>query len=151
MKYFPLVWASLWCKKTRTIFTLMSIVIAFLLFGVLETVDYSFAHPSAGTSGDDKLITTNKYSIALSLPYADLQQIRGLKGVAAATWLTWFSGYFQESKNFIYANPIDTESYFSVHRDEFKVDDEQMALFKNTREGALGEYRVDEEIRLEGG
>ena len=36
MKYFPLVWATLWRKKTRTLFTLLSIVIAFLLFGLLS-------------------------------------------------------------------------------------------------------------------
>ena len=41
MKYFPLIWATLWRKKTRTIFTLLSVVVAFLLFGMLETVDYA--------------------------------------------------------------------------------------------------------------
>ena len=137
MKYFPLVWASLWRKKTRTIFTLSSIVIAFLLFGVLETVDYSFAHPSAGASGADKLITTNKYSIALSLPYADLQPIHSLKGIAAVTWLTWFGAYFQESKNFVFAIPVDTESYLSVHKDEFNISDAQLALYNSTRDGVL--------------
>ncbi len=60
MKYFPLIWASLWRKRTRTIFTLLSIVVAFLLFGVLETVDYAFAHPNTGTSGANLLITLNK-------------------------------------------------------------------------------------------
>ena len=73
MKYFPLIWATLWRKKTRTIFTLLSMVVAFLLFGVLETVDYAFAHPSGGVTGADKLITTNKYSITLSLPFSDTQ------------------------------------------------------------------------------
>ena len=68
MKYFPFVWATLWRKRTRTTFTLLSVIVAFLLFGVLETVDYAFTHPSAGVTGADKLITTNKYSIVLSLP-----------------------------------------------------------------------------------
>ena len=39
MKFFPLVWSSLWRKKTRTIFTLLSIMIAFLLFGLLQGVN----------------------------------------------------------------------------------------------------------------
>jgi len=51
MKYFPLIWATLWRKKTRTIFTLLSVVVAFLLFGMLETVDYAFSHPSGGVTG----------------------------------------------------------------------------------------------------
>ena len=35
MKYLPLLWSSLWRKKLRTIFTLLSIFVAFLLFGYL--------------------------------------------------------------------------------------------------------------------
>ena len=137
MKYFPLVWATLWRKKTRTLFTLLSIVIAFLLFGMLETVDYAFSHPSTGTTGADKLISTNKYSITLSLPFADLQEIRSVPGVTDATWLTWFGGYYQEPKNFIFAIPIDTESYFNVHKNEFIVSDQHMKDYRGTRSGAL--------------
>jgi putative ABC transport system permease protein len=137
MKYLPFVWATLWRKKTRTTFTLLSVIVAFLLFGVLETVDYAFAHPSGGVTGADKLITTNKYSIVLSLPFADTQQIRSVPGVAEVTWLTWFGAYYQESKNFVFALPIDTDSYFNLHKDEFVVSDPEMTVFRNTRTGAL--------------
>jgi putative ABC transport system permease protein len=137
MKYLPLIWATLWRKKIRTILTLASIVIAFLLFGVLETVDAAFTHPNGGASGADKLITTNKYSITLSLPLADAQQIAGVSGVVAVTWITWFGGYYQESKNFIFAQPIDTASYFNVYKDELIVSDAAMQSFLETRTGAL--------------
>ena len=82
MKYFPLVWTTLWRKKTRTLFTLLSVIVAFLLFGVLETVDYAFSHADGGITGADKLVTTNKYSITLQLPFSDVQQIRSVPGVA---------------------------------------------------------------------
>jgi putative ABC transport system permease protein len=137
MKYFPLVWATLWRKKTRTIFTLLSVVVAFLLFGVLETVDYAFSHPSVGAAGADKLVTTNKYSITLSLPFADVQQIRSVPGVEEVTWITWFGGYYQESKNFVFALPIDTDTYFNLHKDEFIVSDAEMRAFRDTRTGGL--------------
>ena len=137
MKYFPLIWATLWRKKARTIFTLLSVIVAFLLFGVLETVDYAFSHAGAGVTGADKLITTNKYSIVLSLPFSDTQQIRSVPGVAEVTWLTWFGAYYQESKNFVFAVPIDTETYFNLHKGEFIVTDEQMQAYRNTRTGAL--------------
>jgi putative ABC transport system permease protein len=137
MKYFPLVWATLWRKKTRTIFTLLSIIVAFLLFGVLETVDYAFAHPSSGVTGANKLITTNKYSITLSLPFSDVPQIRSVPGVDEVTWITWFGGYYQEPKNFVFALPVDTDTYFNLHRGEFVVSDAQMQAYRNTRTGAL--------------
>jgi putative ABC transport system permease protein len=137
MKYFPLIWATLWRKKTRTIFTLLSIVIAFLLFGVLETVDFAFSHPSAGTTGADKLITTNKYSFTLSLPFSYMQQIRAIPGVAEVTLFTWFGGYYQESKNFVFAIPVETDSYFAYHKNELIISDEQMEAYRSTRAGAL--------------
>jgi putative ABC transport system permease protein len=137
MKYLPLLWAALWRRKARTIFTLLSIVVAFLLFGVLETIDYAFAHPDSGQSGADRLITTNKYSITLSLPSSYTQQIRSVPGVAEATWLTWFGGYYQESKNFIFAVPIDSDSYFKVHTQDVIVPPDTLKTFEQTRTGML--------------
>jgi putative ABC transport system permease protein len=137
MKYLPLIWATLWRKKTRTVFTLLSVVVAFLLFGMLETIAYAFAHPDTGVTGADKLISTNKYSITLSLPISDVQQIRSVPGVAEVTWISWFGGYYQESKNFVFALPVDTDSYFNLHKDEFIVSGEQMQAYRNTRTGAL--------------
>jgi putative ABC transport system permease protein len=137
MKYFPLIWATLWRKKTRTIFTLLSIVIAFLLFGLLESVNYAFEHPSGGVSGADLLITVNKYSITFSLPYSDVEQIRAVPGVAEVTWISWFGGYYQESKNFVFAIPIDTDSYFKLHKGDFTISDAHMRAFRQTRSGAL--------------
>jgi putative ABC transport system permease protein len=137
MKYLPLIWATLWRKKTRTVFTLLSIVIAFLLFGLLETIDYAFAHPSGGVSGANMLITINKYSITLSLPFADAREIRSVPGVSEVTWITWFGGYYQEAKNFVFVLPIDTDTYFNLHRGDLVVGDAAMQAFRTTRTGAL--------------
>ncbi|MEA3174884.1 MAG: putative transport system permease protein [Gammaproteobacteria bacterium] len=137
MKYLPLLWAALWRRKARTIFTLLSIVVAFLLFGVLETIDYAFAHPDSGSSGADRLITTNKYSITLALPSSYTQQIRSVPGVTEATWLTWFGGYYQESKNFVFAVPIDSDSYFKLHHQDILVDPETLRIYGQTRTGIL--------------
>jgi putative ABC transport system permease protein len=137
MKYLPFLWSTLWRKKTRTLFTLLSIVFAFLLYGALGTIDYAFENPSAGATGADKLITTNKFSITLQLPFSFTQQIASVPGVEVVTWLTWFGGYYREQKNFVFAIPIDTDSYFKLHKDEFTVADDQMRAFVNTRSGAL--------------
>ena len=42
MKYLPLLWAQLFRKKTRTVLTLLSVVVAFLLFGLLQAVQMAF-------------------------------------------------------------------------------------------------------------
>jgi len=138
VKYFPLVWATLWRKKTRTILTLLSIIIAFLLFGLLETVDYAFSHPGGNSnSGADRLITINKYSITLPLQLAQLGDIKSVPGVTAVTWLSWFGAYYQEPKNFVFAEPIDSNSYFKVYNSDYVIADGQMQAFDTTRTGAL--------------
>ncbi|MGH8083218.1 MAG: ABC transporter permease, partial [Lysobacter sp.] len=38
MKYLHLIWAELMRRKTRTLLTLLSIIAAFLLFGLLDGV-----------------------------------------------------------------------------------------------------------------
>jgi putative ABC transport system permease protein len=137
MKYLPLLWSGLWRRKARTIFTMLSIMVAFLLFGLLETVDYAFANPDSGAAGADRLITTNRTSITLSLPFSDTQQIRSLPGVKEVTWLTWFGGYYREAKNFIFALPVDIESYLNVHRDEISVKDDELQRYRQMRTAAL--------------
>ncbi len=115
---------------------MLSIIVAFLLFGMLETVDYAFSHPDSGASGADQLITTNKYSITLSLPFSYTQQIRSLPGIKEVTWLTWFGGYYQEAKNFTFAVPVDIDSYINVHR-EMTLNAQELQRFRQTRTGAL--------------
>lgn len=137
MKYLPLIWATLWRKKLRTVFTLLSVIVAFLLFGVLETVDFAFSHPDVGASGADKLITNNRYSITMPLPIAYRQDIKSVPGVSEVTFFSWFGGYYQESKNFVFALPIEEESYFNLHREDFIIDPAQMKAFHQTRDGAL--------------
>ena len=62
MKYLPLVWRNLMRRKTRTVFTMLSIIVAFVLFGVLSALNSAF---SAGVelAGNDRLVITHKVSI----------------------------------------------------------------------------------------
>ena len=47
MKYIPLVFAGLWRKPTRTIFTFLSVMVAFVLFGILASIESTFAQQVA--------------------------------------------------------------------------------------------------------
>ena len=59
MKYFHLIWAALFRRKTRTIFTLLSVLAAFLLFGMLDAVRSAFnAPPSA--AGVSRLVVSSR-------------------------------------------------------------------------------------------
>ncbi len=47
MRFLPLLWAGLWRKPTRTTLTLLSIIVAFILFGILSGIDAGFAYALA--------------------------------------------------------------------------------------------------------
>jgi putative ABC transport system permease protein len=85
MKYLPLLWAGLFRKKTRTILTLLSVCIAFLLFGLLQAITMAF-ESGADSADARRLLTTARYSIIELLPRSYLQrieQVPGVVGVAA--------------------------------------------------------------------
>ena len=60
MKYFVLIWAGLWRKKTRTILTMLSIVVAFLLFGLLQGINQGIK-AGLGDTGNNRLWTTEPH------------------------------------------------------------------------------------------
>ena len=67
MKFLPLMWANLTDKKLRTAFTFLSIVFAFLLYGVLGAVKNAFAG-GAEFAGADRRRRRYKGSIVQALP-----------------------------------------------------------------------------------
>jgi putative ABC transport system permease protein len=82
MRYLPLLWAGLFRKKTRTVLTLLSVLVAFLLFGLLQAVKVAF--DSGVDSADVKrLLTTARYSIIDPLPISYLRRIEQVPGVVA--------------------------------------------------------------------
>src|SRR5262245_30783488 len=104
MKYFPLVWAALWRRKPRTILTMLSIVVAFLLYGLLQGVLAAFTS-GIDIAGADRLITTGKYSLTEILPIAHVKQAGSVLGVKQVAHQTWFGGIYQEEKNFFFQFP----------------------------------------------
>src|SRR3546814_11240045 len=80
MKYFPLLWATLWRKKARTIFTLLSIVIAFLLFGMLQGVNAAFQQ-GVNNANVNRLIVASRISLTEPLPISQKQQIEAVPGI----------------------------------------------------------------------
>ena len=136
MKFFAIVWSSLKRKKLRTILTLLSIFVAFLLYGLLCTIKEAF---TAGVTmaGADRLIVRQKVSLIESLPVSYEQRIGRIPGVEAVTHFTWFNGIYQnEPKNFFGSFPIEPESFFKIYP-EYALPEAQKEAFLNTRNGAI--------------
>ncbi|WP_097458752.1 ABC transporter permease [Mangrovitalea sediminis] len=135
MKYFPLILAGLLRKKTRTLLTLLSVVAAFALFGLLDAVRVAFNAPD-NVAGIDRLIVASRFSIIQPLPYADYNRIRLLPGVKEVAYANWFGGVYQDPKNFFANMAVSAKSFLDTHP-ELVMPAAQKAAFLKTRTGAI--------------
>src|SRR6187200_2790115 len=99
-KFLPLLFSNFRRKRLRTLFTLLSIGIAFVLFAYLVAIRAAFAF-GIDVAGQDRLMSINKISIIQPFPIAYLEKIRQVPGVKEATHASWFGAVYQDtSKNF---------------------------------------------------
>jgi putative ABC transport system permease protein len=99
--------------RLRLTFTLASILIAFLLFGLLGAVDHAFSR-GVEVAGQDRMMVMHRTSIIQPLPRAYLGRVRGLPEVRAAASLSWFGGWYREPRNQLAAFAVDAE-YFDLY------------------------------------
>jgi len=135
MKYLHLVWASLFRRKTRTILTLVSIVAAFLLFGLLDAVRSSFDQAGQSANGAQRLQTGSKLSFIQTLPQSLEAQMAQLPGVKTVTFANWFGGAYQDPHNQVFSFAV-APNYLDVYP-EIEVSDAQRKAFADTRTGVL--------------
>lgn len=133
MKFLHLIWAQLFRSRTRTALTLLSVVTAFLLFGLLDSVRVAF-NSGGSVDGANRLIVSSRLSITQTLPIRLLQQIEGIPGVQKTTYAMWFGGIYQDMRNF-FPNFSVAPNYFEVYT-EFEAPPEQVEAFKATRTAA---------------
>ncbi|HJU31935.1 MAG TPA: FtsX-like permease family protein [Hyphomicrobiaceae bacterium] len=136
MNDFVLIAKNLFRKKLRAILMVVSILIAFLIFGVLAGFERAF---SAGedVAAADRLVVVNKINFTQPLPIAYFNRVRGIEGVRQVTHFNWFGGYYQEPKNFLIVMAVQPESYLQVYDDQIEVQPDVRAAFLRERTGAL--------------
>ncbi len=135
MKFFPLLWSSLWRKKIRTIFTLLSIFVAFLLFGLLMTIRGAFSF-GVDIAGLDRLVLIHKVSLIMPLPVSYLDRLKTTEGVALATHNTWFGGVYQDPANFFAQIAVEPEAFMQLYP-EYRVAPEHMKAWLADRQGVM--------------
>jgi putative ABC transport system permease protein len=135
MKYLYLVWTNLKRKKMRTVLTLLSIMVAFTLFGYLAAIKQGFSQ-GIDVAGADRLIVRHKISIIQMLPDAYESRIERIDGVEDAVHQTWFGGIYQKPSNFFAQMPVKPEEFLKMYP-EFLLSEEEKLAWLSTRSGAI--------------
>lgn len=131
--------ANLFRKKTRTILTLLSIVAAFLLFGLLQSVNHIF---SAGPDflGATRLITQARVSFTSPLPLSMLPKLESVPGVTRVAYSQWFGGVWQENTPLIMF-AVDPQRHHELYP-EWVMPDAQWKAFANTRTSMIAGKQI---------
>ena len=134
MKYLPLIWRNLLRRKVRTIFTLASVFIAFVLYSFLMVVQTAFSM-GVDMAGADRLMTMHKTGLIQLLPIAYQQPIRSTQGVANVSHASWFGGTYQDKANQFAVIAVGA-NYFELYP-EAKIPEEQIKTWLADRQGAI--------------
>jgi hypothetical protein len=135
MKFFPLLWSSLWRKKIRTIFTLAAVFIAFVLFGLLMTIRTAFSF-GVEIAGLDRLVIIHKVSLIMPLPIAYQERLRATEGVDIVSHQSWFGGVYQDPSNFFAQMVVEPEPFMKIYP-EFTISPEHVTAWMADRQGAI--------------
>jgi putative ABC transport system permease protein len=135
MKFVPLIWKNVWRRKFRTTFTLLSIFIAFLLFGILMTIRAAFSF-GVDIAGLDRLVLINKVTLIMPLPIAYQGRLQQVPGVEVATHNTWFNGIYQDPSNFFANIAVEPEPFLKIYP-EYKLPPEQVKAWLADRQGVI--------------
>lgn len=97
MRYLSLIWAAIIRKPTRAVLTLLSVMVAFTLFGLMIGLNATFDEIAAKTRAD-RVYTWPRFG-GNGVPIAVARQIEAMPGVKAVTGLGFIPGYVQDPKN----------------------------------------------------
>jgi putative ABC transport system permease protein len=135
MKFLPLIWAGIWRKRGRAILTLLSIVNAFLLFGLLQGFAYGLNHAMSETRAD-MLFTFSKVSQIEPLPMGHRAQIAAIPGVRNVSPMVIFSSTYQKPTQRVQAMAVDIPEFFAAST-SLHIPPEQLAAAARTRNAAV--------------
>jgi putative ABC transport system permease protein len=135
VKYLYLVWKNLWRRKLRTFLTILSTLVAFVLFGLLVAVRTAF-QAGVDVSGADRMMVTHKVSFILPLPFSYRDRIAAVPGVNGVSFMNWFGGVYQDPKNFFPQMAVDSATFLDLYP-EYRLPEAQKKAWLADRTGAI--------------
>jgi putative ABC transport system permease protein len=136
MNDFVLIRKNLFRKKLRAGLMIVSIAVAFAIFGVLGSFERAF-YAGQEIAQADRLVVVNKINFTQPLPIAYFNRVRSVEGVQQVAHLNWFGGYYQDPKNFLIVFAVEPETYLDIVSTNINVAPEARQIFLRERTAAL--------------
>ncbi len=146
MKYFPLVWAAVMRKPARAVLTLLSVMLAFTLFGLTIGMNATFDKLQEEARAD-RIFSGARFGG--QLPIGMVRQIESVPGVALVASSNNLFGYIQDPKNRVFVQMND-ENVPKVNP-EWPITPQQWQMVRDNRRGLLVSRRQAERWHLKVG
>src|ERR1043165_2462770 len=135
MKFLPLLWATLWRRKSRTILTMLSLVAAFLLLGLLQAANSLLTLGTVNLNAPI-LVTQARVSFTSPLPMRLLPQLEAVPGVEVVAFSQFFGGTYKDPKNFFPQFATMPDRWVKVFT-ECQMPKAQFEAWKSSRTAAV--------------
>lgn len=142
MRFLPLILSNLARRKLRTLLTLLSVLVAFMLYGYMAAIARALDQ-GVSMAGADRLLVRNRVTIALPLPEAYRHRIARVPGVQGVSLYVWFNGIYQDPKNFFAQMAVYPEDMLRMYP-EYILSSEAREAWMRTRDGAVAGRRTAE-------
>jgi putative ABC transport system permease protein len=146
MKYLPLIWAAIMRKPTRAVLTLLSVMLAFTLFGLTIGMNATFDKLKA-EARDDRIFVFARFGGLV--PVAMLRQIESMPGVDKVAASSGIGGYIQDPKNRVFVQMMD-ENVAKVNP-EYPITPAQWQMIRDNRRGILVSQKQADRWHLKAG
>ncbi|MEM7052992.1 MAG: FtsX-like permease family protein [Pseudomonadota bacterium] len=143
MGTFHLIRKNLTRKKLRTLFTLLSIIIAFVLFSLLGGLSRAFTL-GVDLAGADRLITMHRVSFIEPIPLSYVARVEAIEGVRSALHQTWFGAYYQDPRQQFGLFPTDLESLLEIYPELTVPEDQWQNLLANQTGVLIGQAMAED-------
>jgi putative ABC transport system permease protein len=135
VKYLSLIWSGIWRKPGRAILILLQVLIAFLLYGLLQGFKSGIDHVIAQTRADI-LVVHSRQSFGQPIPMAYFGRIQAVPGVKAVFVQNFLVGSYQKPTQLIVADAIDPDPKWAGYPG-LAVSKTDLDTLIHTRTGAL--------------
>jgi putative ABC transport system permease protein len=127
------------------VLTLLCVVVAFALFGLLHGVTATL-DGIIDVMSDTRLRIMSRVNITQPLPLAHRARIEMVPGVDEVSYYNFFAGYYQDRRNGIQVGAIDVATFNAIYPD-IEMEPQYIEAMLRTRNGAL----VGEDLAAEQG
>lgn len=130
-----IVLAAIRSRGGRTCLLIVSVTVAFLLFGALVALDQALATPPAQKV--DRLVVSDRTSFTRPLPLTYVERVARVPGVAGISHQSWFGGYVHAPHNVLIAYAVDVPTFLALHPDRIVLTDQEVREFQHDRAGVI--------------